>query len=86
MLFQNALGFLLQNETVSFQIATVMTKYVDFISKYDSYYKVRHLLQNASVQWLIQNGCNKRKERIHEGSLILIANRYESPFYDTLST
>ena len=50
MLFQNALGFLLQNETVSFQIATVMTKYVDFISKYDSYYKVRHLLQNASVQ------------------------------------
>ena len=41
--------FLLQNATVLLQIATVITKYIDFIKKCDSYYKMRRLLQNALV-------------------------------------
>ena len=44
-LLQNASGFLLQN-------ATVITKSDDFITKCDSYYKMRRLLQIATAQWL----------------------------------
>ena len=43
ILLQNASGFLLQN-------ATVITNCDDFITKYDSYYKMRRLLQIATVQ------------------------------------
>ena len=76
-----------------------ITKWDSFISNCDSYDKIRgfyfkmwQLLQSASFitkcvgTMTNSNGCNKRKERIHERSLILIANRYESSFYDTLST
>ena len=42
-LLQNASGILLQN-------AKVIKKRDDFITKYDSYYKMRHLLQVATVQ------------------------------------
>ena len=41
-LLQNASGFLLQN-------ATVITNCNDFITKCDSYYKMRRLLQTATV-------------------------------------
>ena len=44
-LLQNASGFLLQN-------ATVITNCDDFITKCDSYYKMRRLLQIATVQIL----------------------------------
>ena len=40
-LLLNALGFLLQNGTVLLQIVPVITKHVDFITKCDSYYKIR---------------------------------------------
>ena len=49
-LLQNALGFLLQNATVLLQIATFVTKCVDFIEKRDTYYKICSLLQNTLVQ------------------------------------
>ena len=49
-LFQNASGFLLQNATVLLQYATVITDCGDFITKCDSCYKMRHLLQIATVQ------------------------------------
>ena len=39
-LLQNASGF-------------YITKYDSFITKSDSYYKMSHLLQNASVSWTI---------------------------------
>ena len=42
--------FFLQNATVLLQNATVITNYDDFITKRDSYYKMRHLLQIATVQ------------------------------------
>ena len=45
-LLQNASRFLLQN-------ATVITKCDDFITKYDSYYKMRRLLQIATVHSMI---------------------------------
>ena len=48
-LLQNASGFLLQNTTVLLQNATVVTKCDDFITKFDSYYKMRRFLQNATV-------------------------------------
>ena len=50
ILLQNAPGFLLQNGTVVLQNETVITKCVDFLTKCDIYYKMRCLLQNASVQ------------------------------------
>ena len=40
-LTQNASGCLLQNATVLLQIATVITKAVDFITKCDSYHKLQ---------------------------------------------
>ena len=49
-LLQNASGFLLQNATVLLQNVTVITKYNDFITKCDSYYKMRRLLQIATVR------------------------------------
>ena len=51
-LLQNAPGFLLQNTTVLLQNAMVITKCDDFITKHDSYYKMRRLLQIATVQTL----------------------------------
>ena len=50
ILLQNASGFLLQNATVLLQNATVITKCDDFITKYDTCYKMRSLLQIATVQ------------------------------------
>ena len=41
-LLQNASAFSLQN-------ATIIAKCEDFVTKYDSYYKMRHLLQNVSA-------------------------------------
>ena len=54
MLLQNATGFLLQNVTVLLQNATVITKCDNFITKCDSYYKMRRLLQIATVQLLVE--------------------------------
>ena len=50
ILLQNASGFSLQNGTVVLQNAKVITKCVNFITKCDSYYKMRRLLQNVSMQ------------------------------------
>ena len=49
-LLQNASGFLLQNATVLLQNVTVTTNCNNFITKCDSYYKMRRLLQTATVQ------------------------------------
>ena len=46
-LLQNASDFLLQNAKVLQQNATVIAKCDDSIPKYDSYYKMQSLLQNA---------------------------------------
>ena len=51
-LFQNAAGFLLQNATVLFQNATVITDCHYFITTCNSCYKMRRLLQIATVQGL----------------------------------
>ena len=42
--------FLLKSRTILLQNATVIRKFVDFITKYGSRYKMRRLLQNASLQ------------------------------------
>ena len=42
-------GFLLENTTVLLQNVTVFTKCENFITKLDSYYKMRGLLQIATV-------------------------------------
>ena len=42
-------AFLLQNAIVLLQSATVFTNYGDFITKYESYYKMQRLLQIATV-------------------------------------
>ena len=52
-LLQNASGFLLQNATVLLGNATVIRKCDDFITKCDSCYKIRRLLQIATVQSFI---------------------------------
>ena len=49
ILSQNALGFLLQNVPVLLQNATVIPNCDDFITKCDSYYKIRRLLQITTV-------------------------------------
>ena len=49
-LLQNVSAFLLQNATVLLENASVITKCNNFITKCDSYYKMRRLLQNTSVQ------------------------------------
>ena len=41
---------LFKNATALLQFATVITKCVDFITKYDNYYKMHRLLRNTSVQ------------------------------------
>ena len=48
-LLQNAPGFLFQNATVLLQNVTVIINCDDFITKCDSYYKMRRLLQIATV-------------------------------------
>ena len=48
-LLQNMSGFLLENATVLLQNATVFTKCENFITKLDSYCKMRGLLQIATV-------------------------------------
>ena len=55
-LLQKTSNVLLQNVTVLLQNATVITKCVKFFTRCDSYYKMRRLLQNASVQQLIVLG------------------------------
>ena len=50
ILLQNASGFLLQNAAVLLQSTTVITNFDDFITKCDNYYKMRRLLQIATVQ------------------------------------
>ena len=49
-LSQNASGFLLQNATVLLQNAIAITNCDDFTTICDSYYKMRHLIQIATVQ------------------------------------
>ena len=49
-LLQNSSSFLLLNATVFLQNATVITNCDNFITKYDSYYKMPRLLQIATVQ------------------------------------
>ena len=49
-LLQNASGFLLRNATDLLQNATGNTNSDNFITKCDSYYKMRRLLQIATVQ------------------------------------
>ena len=56
------------------------------------YFKMWQLLQNVPFitkcvgKMINSSGCNKRKKRIHERSLILISNRNEPSFYDMLSS
>ena len=50
VLFLQTATVLLQNATVLLQNATVITKCDDFVTKCDDYYKIRHLLQIATVQ------------------------------------
>ena len=51
ILLQNATVILLQNATaILLQNATVVTNCDHFITKYDSYYEMRRLLQIATVQ------------------------------------
>ena len=52
-LLQMVSRVLLQNELVLLQNATAITKYDDIIRKWDTYYKILRLLQNASVHNLI---------------------------------
>ena len=52
-LLQNATAALLQNATVSLKNAIVTMNCCDFIAKCGNYYKMRRLLQIATVQWLI---------------------------------
>ena len=52
-LLQKASGFLFQNVIVLLQNATGITKCDDFIKKLDSHYKMRRLLQIATVQSLM---------------------------------
>ena len=84
VLIKNATTILLQNATkvyykmrevvyykmrVLLQIATIITKYVNFITKCDSYYKILHLSQYVSVQLLIN---------IHNLTCSLIRTTYYS--------
>ena len=50
---------LLQNATVLWQYTTIVTKCIDFITKCDSFYKLRRLLQNGSVQSSISKDSQK---------------------------
>ena len=56
--------FALQNATVLLQNATVITNCDDFITKYDSYYKIWRLLQIATLQPLTASGCHRTNVRL----------------------
>ena len=49
-LLQNASGFLLQNGTVLLQNAIVITKYDDFMTKCDVYYKLRQYTKREKTR------------------------------------
>ena len=51
-LLQNASGCLLQSAIVLLQIAAVVTNCNNFITKCDSYFKMRRLLQIVTVHWI----------------------------------
>ena len=53
ILLQNTSGFLLQNATDLLQNATVITNCDDFITKFYSFYKMRRLLQIATVHYTL---------------------------------
>ena len=55
ILLQYVTAILLQNATVLLQNGTAIAKCDDFIGKSDSYYKMRRLLQIATVQLLMIN-------------------------------
>ena len=55
ILFQNASGFLLQIATFLSLNATVITNCNDFITKCDSYNKIRRLLQIARVHSILDH-------------------------------
>ena len=78
-LLQNTSDFLLQNATVLLQNATVITNWDDFITKCDSYYKLRRLLQIATVQTLIEI----IKKFLKHSSIIKILDTRNVLFSDT---
>ena len=53
-LLQNVSSFLLQHVTILLQNATDITNYDDFITKCNSLYKTRRLLQIATVRRLMR--------------------------------
>ena len=62
-MLQNATAILLQNASgVLLENVTVITKYYNFITKCDSYYKMQRLLQIATVQTIMElyNGAFKK--------------------------
>ena len=52
-LLHNTSGFLLQNVTVLLQNSTGITNFDNFITKCNSYYKMWHLLQIATVHMIM---------------------------------
>ena len=71
ILLQNVTAILLQNTTVLLKNATVITKCDNFITKCDSYFKMRRLLQIATVQYIREITCPrfhlKRMWRLTKG-------------------
>ena len=57
ILLQNMTAILLQNTTVFLQNATVITKCDYFITKCKSYFKMRGLLQIATVKYIREITC-----------------------------
>ena len=53
-LLQNVSSFLLQHVTILLQNATDITNYDDFITKCNSLYQIRRLLQIATVRRLMR--------------------------------
>ena len=53
-LLQNVSSFLLQHVTILLQNATDITNYDDFITKSNSLYKIRRLLQIATVRRIMR--------------------------------
>ena len=78
-LLQNASGFLLQNATVLLENATIITHYDDFITKCDSYYKTRRLLQTATAHpWKFHFDCPKSL-----CAHIIITSKFSTYYYWT---
>ena len=78
-LLQNVSGFLLQNATILLQNVTVITNCDNFITKFDSYYKMRCSLQIATVHVrLIKASSNGAS--VHQRACIinLVGGRYLS--------